>query len=96
MRVEHKTCGSMCGKPVQPILDQKNLTRLAGGVREVQNMAQNGLRLHIFLASDPSRGLSMGQGPLKLTPKLPLIDLSQKDRKTERQKKQKDRKATSN
>ena len=76
MRVEHKTCGSMCGKPVQPILDQKNLTRLAGGVREVQNMAQNGLRLHIFLASDPSRGLSMGQGPLKLTPKLPLIDLS--------------------
>ena len=43
---------------VQAILDQKKLTRLAGGVREGQNMAQNGPRLYTFLALEPFRDLS--------------------------------------
>jgi hypothetical protein len=41
VRVEHKTCSTICGTPVQAILDENFLTRLAGGVREGQNMAQN-------------------------------------------------------
>ena len=41
VRVEHKTCSTICGTPVQAILDEIFLTRLAGGVREGQNMAQN-------------------------------------------------------
>ena len=44
LRDEHKTCSTTCGKPVQAILDDIFLTRLAGGVREGQNMAQNGPR----------------------------------------------------
>ena len=55
VRVQHKTCITICGTPVQAILDQKNLTGLAGGVKEGQNMAQNGPRFYIFLASEPSR-----------------------------------------
>ena len=53
--VERKSCSIMCGTPVQAILDQKNLTRSAGGVKEGQNMAQNVPRFYIFLASEPSR-----------------------------------------
>ena len=41
MQVEHKTCSTICGTPFQVILNQNNLTGLAGGVREGQNMAQN-------------------------------------------------------
>ena len=44
MRVEHKTCSTICGTPFQVILNQNNLTGLAGGVREGQNMAQNAAR----------------------------------------------------
>ena len=54
-QVQHETCSTKCGTPVQAILDQKNLTGLAGGVKEGQNMAQNGPRFYIFLASEPSR-----------------------------------------
>ena len=39
VRVRHETCSTICGTPVQAILDQKNLTGLAGGVREGQNNA---------------------------------------------------------
>ena len=56
VRDQHETCSTICGTHVQAILDQKNLTGLAGGVREGQNMAQNGPRLYTFLASEPSRG----------------------------------------
>ena len=56
VRVQHETCNTMCGTPVQAIFDQKNLTGLAGGVKEGQNMAQNGPGFYIFLASEPSRG----------------------------------------
>merc|ERR1712155_496302 len=42
VRVRHETCSAVCGTPVQAILDQKNLTGLAGGVREGQNMAHLG------------------------------------------------------
>ena len=35
---------------------KKNLTKLAGGVKEGQDMAQNGPRFYIFLALEPSRG----------------------------------------
>ena len=40
VRVQHETCSTINGTPVQAILDQKNLTGLAGGVKEGQNMAQ--------------------------------------------------------
>ena len=40
VRVQHETCSTICGTPVQAILDQKKLTGLAGGVKEGQNMAQ--------------------------------------------------------
>ena len=56
VRVQHETCSTINGTPVQAILDQKNLTGLAGGIKEGQNMAQNGPRLYTFLASEPSRG----------------------------------------
>ena len=39
VRVQHETCSTICGTHVQAILDQKNLTGLAGGVREGQNNA---------------------------------------------------------
>ena len=41
MRVPHETFSTICGTPVQAILDEHFLTRLAGGDREGQNMAQN-------------------------------------------------------
>ena len=56
VRVELKACSTIRGTPVQAILDQKNLPGLAGGVKEGQNMAQNGPCYYIFLASEPSRG----------------------------------------
>ena len=64
MRVEHKTCSTIRRTPLQAILDPKNLTGLAGGVREGQNFAPNGPR---FLASEPSRGPKMCPGPRKWT-----------------------------
>ena len=39
VRVQHETCITICGTLLQAILDQKNLTGLAGGVREGQNNA---------------------------------------------------------
>ena len=56
VRDQHETCSTKCGTHVKAILDQKKLTGLAGGVKEGQNMAQNGPRFYIFLASEPSRG----------------------------------------
>ena len=50
--IEHRTCSTICGTPVQAIWDHKDLTELAGGVREGQNLPQNGLNL----ALEPSRG----------------------------------------
>ena len=44
VRVEHKSCSTICGTHEQAILYQKNLTGLAGGVREGQNNAF----VHIF------------------------------------------------
>ena len=41
VRGEHNTYSTICGTPVQVILDQNNLAGLAGGVIEGQNMAQN-------------------------------------------------------
>ena len=50
VRVQHETCSTICGKPVQAILDQKKLTGLAGGVREGQNNAL----VHIAHWNDPN------------------------------------------
>ena len=47
----------MCGTPVQAIWDHRKLTELAGGVKEGQNLPQNGPNL----AFEPSRGPQMGQ-----------------------------------
>ena len=55
VRVQHETCSTINGTPVKAILDQKKMTGLAGRVKEVQNMAQNGPSFYIFLASEPSR-----------------------------------------
>ena len=41
VRVEHKTCSTICGTPFQVILNQNILTGLAGGVKEGQNIAKN-------------------------------------------------------
>ena len=41
----------MCGTPVQAIWDYKNLSELAWGVREGQNLPQNGLNLALGLKS---------------------------------------------
>ena len=41
VRVEHKTYSTICGTPVKVFLSQNNLTGLARGVREGQNMAKN-------------------------------------------------------
>ena len=56
VRVQLETCSTINGTPVQAILDQKKLTWLAGGVKEGQNMAQNGPCFYIFLATKASRG----------------------------------------
>ena len=48
VRVRHETCSTICGTHVQAILDQKNLTGLAGGVREGQNCT-----LHCIFAHFP-------------------------------------------
>ena len=45
VQVEDKTCRTIHGTHLEGILSQKNLTGLAGGVREGQNMAQNGPRI---------------------------------------------------
>ena len=42
VRLQHETCSTICGTHVQAILDQKNLTGLAGGAREGQNMTHLG------------------------------------------------------
>ena len=55
VRVLHETCSTIYGTPVQAILDKRKLTGLVGGVKEGQNMAQNGPRLYTFLALEPSR-----------------------------------------
>ena len=44
VRVEHKAYSSICGTVIQVILNQNDLTGLAGGVREGQNMALNAAR----------------------------------------------------
>ena len=46
--VQHETCSTICGTPVQAILDQKNLTGLAGGVREGPNIAKYGPRFWLL------------------------------------------------
>ena len=68
VRVPHETCSTICGTPVQAILDQKNLTRLAGGVREGPNIAKYGP--HFWLLSPleaPKWVQDPGDGP-QMTP----------------------------
>ena len=71
MRAVHKTCSSICGTPVGAILDQKTLTRLAGGgqgrSKYGQECASSNDRNGLDLASEPFRGPYLGQGPRKWT-----------------------------
>ena len=69
MRVQHETCSTICGTPVQAILDQKNLTGLAGGVREGPNIAKYGPRFWLLSpleahkwVQDPGNGLKSIRG----------------------------------
>ena len=66
VRVPHETYSTICGTPVlvRSILDSRNLTALAGrGPR--MHLQHN--RKGVNLASQPSRGPQIGQGPLKWT-----------------------------
>ena len=71
MQFEHETCSTISGTPVQAILDQKSLTRLAQRVREGLKYglecASSNVRNGLNLASEPSLGPEMGQGPQKWT-----------------------------
>ena len=69
VRVEYEIYSTMCGTLVQAILDQKNLTGLAGGVREGQNIAQNWPRFWLWSpleapkwVQDPGNGLKSIRG----------------------------------
>ena len=55
VQVEDETCSTIFGTHVQAILDHEKLIGSAGGIREGQNMSQNGPRLCTFLAFEPSR-----------------------------------------
>ena len=58
----------ICGTSVQAILDKRKLTRLAGGDREGQNLAQNGPRLkpdEKLLASALANGKFLAQSFVK-------------------------------
>ena len=57
----------MTHSTVQAIWDHKSLTELAWGVREGQNLPQNGLNV----ALEPSRGPQIGQWTLKWTQMVP-------------------------
>ena len=46
----------LCETPVHAIWDHKNLTELTGGVREGQNLPQNGLNLALELSRGPQIG----------------------------------------
>ena len=60
VRVQHETCSTICGTPVQAILDQESLTRLAGGGQGRSKCGQectsNNNRNGLNLALEPSRG----------------------------------------
>ena len=60
VRVKHKTCSTICGTPVQAILDQESLTRLAGGGQGRSKCGQectsNNNRNGLNLSLEPSRG----------------------------------------
>ena len=69
VQVQHETCSTICGTPVQAILDQKNLTGLAGGVREGPNIAKYGPRFWLLSpleapkwVQDPGNGLKSIRG----------------------------------
>ena len=69
VQVEHKTYSTICATPVQAILDQKNLTGLAGGVREGPNIAKYGPRFWLLSpleapkwVQDPGNGLKSIRG----------------------------------
>ena len=56
VRIQPETCSTTCGTHVQAILDQKNLTGLAWGVRKGQNRSKYCSEWASFLALEPSRG----------------------------------------
>ena len=60
VRVEHKTYSTICATPLQAILDQESLTRLAGGGQGRSKCGQectsNNNRNGLNLSLEPSRG----------------------------------------
>ena len=77
VRVEQKTCSTICGTPAPAILIDKNSTGLAGGARKGQNMARkcpkmNGHTLRPWFPADNlQRGPKTGVMGKKLLDKLP-------------------------
>ena len=72
VRVQHETCSTICGTPVQAILDQKNLTRLAGGVREGPNIAKYGPRFWLLSPQEAPKWVQdPGNGPQMIPPTAP-------------------------
>ena len=67
LRIESKTCLLYAGHLYKPFGPQI-MTGLAGDVRESQNMDKNAPKPDAkLLASEPSKGLQMGQGFRKRT-----------------------------
>ena len=63
----------MCGIPVQAIWDHKKLTKLAGGVRESQNLPE----FDFEAVQRPPNWSKTPEMDPKWFPQLPVIDLSQ-------------------
>ena len=66
---QHETCSTICGTLVQAILDQKNLTWLAGWVRDGPYIAKYGPRFWLLSpleapkwVQDPGNGLKSIRG----------------------------------
>ena len=59
MRVEHKTCSTICGTPVQAILDQEGLTRFVGGGQRRSKYGQE------CISNSNRNGLSLALEPLE-------------------------------
>ena len=75
VRVQHETCSTINGTPVQAILDQKNLTGLAGGSKKVKIWPRMGLAFIYFwprsLLEAPKWVKDPGNTPKMIPPTAP-------------------------
>ena len=62
VRVEPKTCSTVCGTPVPAILSHRNWTRLAGGAKKGQNIAHLGALIWLLGIFTVFRSPKSGEG----------------------------------